>query len=249
MIIDPTDELVLSVEQVRAIDKLAINKLGMCGLVLMENAGARVAYDIDAMSTSERIATILCGTGNNGGDGMVIARHLDALGWDVRVWLIGERRSLTIDCRTNLSILERSEWKIGWVDAENHQGIQSIVNDMNASRVVVDAMLGTGSKGKLRNPISDVVRVANAARCTRVAVDQPTGLDAQTGQVFDPCFHATTTYTFVAKKPGLLSAEAVCVVGDLKVISIGIPRSLLASMLQHGSKANGPPDLRDASVA
>lgn len=218
-------------EQVRAIDQLAIDRLGMCGLVLMENAGARVAYDIDAMSTSERIATILCGTGNNGGDGMVIARHLDGLGWEVRVWLIGERRSLSMDCRTNLSILERSEWKIGWLDAECHQGIQSLVDDVHAARVVVDALLGTGSKGTLRQPIAEVVRVANAPRCTRVAVDQPTGMDAQTGEVFDPCFQATTTYTFVAKKPGLLSTKAACVVGDLKVISIGIPRSLLATML------------------
>ncbi len=231
MIIDSTGELVLSVEQVRTIDKLAIDKLGMCGLILMENAGARVACDIDAMFPSERIATILCGTGNNGGDGIVIARHLDAMGWEVRVWLIGERRSLSMDCRTNLSILERSEWKIGCLDTECRQGMQSLVDDVHAARVVVDALLGTGSKGTLRNPISDVVRVANAARCIRVAVDQPTGMDAQTGEVFDPCFHATTTYTFVAKKPGLLSTEAAFVVGDLKVISIGIPRSLLASML------------------
>ncbi len=230
MIIASNCELVLSVEQVRAIDKLAIDKLGMCGLVLMENAGARVAYDIDAISSSGRIATILCGTGNNGGDGMVIARHLDSLGWEVRVWLIGDRRSLSMDCRSNLSILERSNWRIGSIDAEYPQSLQSLVDDMNAAKVVVDALLGTGSKGALRQPISDVVRAANATRSTRIAVDQPTGMDAQTGEVFDPCFQAATTYTFVAKKPGLLSVQAAKVVGELKVVSIGIPNSLLASL-------------------
>ena len=231
MIIESTKETVLSVDQVRAIDKLAMDKLGMCGLVLMENAGARVAYGIDAMPISERIATVLCGTGNNGGDGMVIARHLDALGWEVHVWLIGNRRSLSTDCQSNFSILERSKWKIGQIDNEQSPGLQSLVNDMNGSTVVVDAILGTGSTGMLRQPHAKVVRVANAACAIRVAVDQPTGMDAQTGEVFDPCFQAKTTYTFVAKKPGLLSKEATAVVGDLEVVSIGIPRSLLAELL------------------
>ena len=230
MIIGSNTELVLSVDQVRAIDKLAIDKLGMCGLVLMENAGARVAYGIDAMSISERIATVLCGTGNNGGDGLVIARHLDALGWLVHVWLVGDRRSLSMDCQSNLEILERSEWKIGWIDAEQTFGLQSLVNDMNESTVVADALLGTGSKGALRQPHANVVRAANSIQSIRVAVDQPTGMDAQTGEVFDPCFQAATTFTFVAKKPGLLSTEARSVVGDLKVVPIGIPSSLLSKL-------------------
>ena len=236
LIIESSKELVLSVDQVRAIDKLAIDKLGMSGLVLMENAGARVSYAIDAMHVPERIATVLCGMGNNGGDGMVIARHLDALGWKVYVWLIGNRRSQSMDCQSNLSILERSGWKIGLVDTEQllelqSPALQSLVNDMNASAVVVDAMLGTGSSGPLRQPHAIVVQAANSSRSTRVAVDQPTGMDAQTGEVFDPCFQAETTYTFVALKPGFLSKEAAAVVGELKVVSIGIPRSLLAELM------------------
>ena len=161
---------------------------------------------------------------------MVIARHLDIMGWQVRVWLIGDRNSLSTDCRTNLAILERSEWKIGLVCDGLSPMMVELVADMKASTVMVDAMLGTGSKGPLRQAMSEVVRAANQVGALRIAVDQPTGMDAQTGEVYDPCIQAAVTYTFVAKKPGLLCEKARQVVGDLIVISIGIPRSLIAAM-------------------
>ncbi len=170
------DQLVLSVEQVRRVDHIAIHEYGMSGLVLMENAGANVARLIQSSYPGQHTASIIAGVGNNGGDGLVIARHLDYFGWNVEVWMVGDEQKLSADCRSNLEILQRSKWNIHWIDASNELDRQSLMKNWNATKFIIDAMLGTGATGEPRYPMNAIIEAANECGSIRLAIDQPTVL-------------------------------------------------------------------------
>ncbi len=220
--------LVLSVEQVRKVDKIAIEQFQMSSLVLMENAGRGVADRIRMLMPVAGRATVLCGPGNNGGDGLVIARHLLWYGWKVAIVLMGPREKLSPDCAANLRILECSDHSVYWRSSSDVDWDPELL----ACDLVVDAMLGTGSRGDPRSPFTDAILTFNALKCTRISIDQPTGLDAETGFVSKTCFAADHTFTFVARKPGLLAPQR-SVVGQLHVLPIGIPSAILHQFVSH----------------
>jgi NAD(P)H-hydrate epimerase len=197
---------------------------GLSRLQLMENAGRGIAEEIIKRFNGGKIL-VFAGTGNNGGDGFVAARHLK--GFDIEIFLLGKKRDIRSEiARQNLEILEKCGYKIREVLPEP----LDIPDDCT---VVVDAMLGTGVRGELREPFKSAIRVINESNAYVVAVDLPTGLDPDTGGYSD-VVKADLTVTFHKPKPGILKAEEV--VGEVVVKEIGIPDVL--------EKLCGPGDVK-----
>jgi hydroxyethylthiazole kinase-like uncharacterized protein yjeF len=216
----------LTCQQIRELDRLAIEQIGIPGLVLMENAGRNAAAFIyGTLPDPARSAVlILCGAGNNGGDGFVIARHLHNAGVPVAVVLSAPSERIRGDAETNLRILERMGLRL--VRAFEPEGLSQARADAEQADLIVDALLGTGSKGAPRGVGAELIQIANAAaRARRVAIDIPSGLDADTGEVHEPCFRAYATVTMVAAKVGFAAASAIPVVGRVVVVDIGAPHA------------------------
>jgi hydroxyethylthiazole kinase-like uncharacterized protein yjeF len=217
----------LTTQQIRELDVLAIEHVGIPGIVLMENAGRHAAdfiYGTLVDPAAERV-TILCGAGNNGGDGLVIARHLHNAGVRLDVVLALSPEKLRGDAGTNLHILERMG--LEFVRAFEPDGLDRARAAIRDADAIVDALLGTGSTGAPRGVLAALVEAANAApRARRIAVDIPSGLDADRGTVCEPCFRAAATVTMVAPKVGFGTPAARAVVGRVVVVDIGSPRGL-----------------------
>lgn len=228
----PLNSTPVTVVQSRLVDEVAIHRFGMLGLVLMENAGRGAADFIAGLVNHGAKIVVVCGTGNNGGDGLVIARHLHARSLSVTVWMIGDRHKLTADAAANLAILEQTSVPCRWLPASSDAVeittiMQQAIDELQCATLVVDAMLGTGSKGELRGTFAKMVHHANRSPAIRVAIDVPTGLDAQTGSNSVETLRAHHTLTFVAAKVGLLESEAEPFVGELHILPIGIPPEVL----------------------
>jgi len=200
-------EVFLTASQSRELDRVAIEQFGIHSLVLMENAGNNAAQQIASRFRAESKVTVLAGSGNNGGDGWVIARHLSALGFETRGILIGQRAKLSPDNLSNILILEKSGFPLITVDAELpiSAGAPLEPSSMAAqwlhdSDIVIDALLGTGSKGAPREPMTQWIEFANSLSATRVAIDLPSGLDADSGVVSEPTFRADLTLTMASQK-------------------------------------------------
>lgn len=223
--------IVLTREQVRRVDQLAIERYGLSGLVMMENAGRNAAEIIYREFRPTGAALICCGTGNNGGDGCVIARHLHNAGWSVRVALAGEEARLSADARANYAIVKAMG--LGWPPEPSANSASSPAAAIHEDDVVVDALLGTGFTGELRAPLAELVDAINRAeKRAVVAVDIPTGLHCDSGTPARSTIRADLTITFVATKPGFSEASAAHFVGRVIVADIGVPRELVTGI--HG---------------
>lgn len=218
--------IVLSRDQVRRVDRLAIERFGMTGLVLMENAGRNAAEIIDRAYGPEGGAHIFCGTGNNGGDGCVIARHLLNRGWRAMVVLTGSRDRMTHDTAANYHILDAMEAAI--VLCEDAANQKHAVEGIRKDAVVIDALLGTGFSGSVRAPTDLLIAAINERpKRATVAIDVPSGLDCDTGSVGNAAIRADLTITFVAAKRGFAQPGAGEYLGRVEVADIGAPRVLV----------------------
>jgi NAD(P)H-hydrate epimerase len=245
--------LVLTREQVRRVDQVAIERYGMSGLVLMENAGRGVVDVLLEVDRDPGRVVILCGKGNNGGDGFVIARHLAIRGLRPVVALIGESGGLAGDALANWNILWHCEEVVhvdpplrggiraserlghmgGMGDVQIRElsgdasGLSAALDEVGAGAAwVVDALLGTGAAGEPREPIATAIRWMNAQAARRLAVDIPSGLDCDTGAAASATVRADVTCTFVAMKRGFVAPAAKAYSGKVRVVHIGIPPSL-----------------------
>lgn len=218
----------LTREQVRAIDRRAIDEFGIPGVVLMENAG-RGATEVLLRLGVRGTVTVCAGKGNNGGDGFVIARHLDLHGQPVRVLLFARPEDLTGDAAVNYQIIARSGLPIAvFPDATFDD--RSLQADLGRSAWLVDALFGTGLTGAVRAPFDRVITAMNATGVPVLAVDIPSGLDCDTGLPLGPCIRATHTVTFVAQKQGFANPAAKEWLGEVHVAHIGAPRALLGGV-------------------
>lgn len=216
-------------EQARELDRRAENVYGMSSLVLMENAGRGLAEQFLSLQLRGPVI-VCCGTGNNGGDGFVMARHLDLRGVDVQVFLWGDRERFTPDARVNCEILERSKIAIEVCGSE--PATDRLAAALARAGCMVDALLGTGARGQPRAPLDAVIDTVNAHRLPRLAVDIPSGLDCDTGLPATSTVRATHTCTFVAEKIGFASQAARSYLGLVHVLDIGAPRVLVESVLR-----------------
>jgi NAD(P)H-hydrate epimerase len=208
----------------RDLDRRAIEEFGIPGIALMENAGAAAARWLIELGVNGPVV-ICCGKGNNGGDGYVIARHLDARHHPVHVLLTCDPAELTGDALVNYNILERSaipvtRWNPLDPDAR-------IAHRLRAADWLVDALLGTGISGLVREPIARAIRDINASSARKLAIDIPSGLDCDTGQPCGIAIRADFTATFVATKLGFSQPSARTFTGVVRVFDIGICRRLL----------------------
>ena len=223
-------------EQSRQIDRRAIDEYGMSGLVLMENAGRGVAdflcRTIDEPSLadgSRRQFVVCCGKGNNAGDGLVIARHLDLRGHDVRVLVWADPTEMTGDAGANFRILQKAGARLE-IFGNQHDPAR-LARHLAGARWIVDALLGTGARGEPRPPLDAVISQMNASSVPILAVDLPSGLDCDTGQPAQNTIRAVDTCTFVAVKCGFLAPGADQYTGRVHVLDIGAPRKLVEQLL------------------
>jgi len=215
----------MSRDEVRAVDAWAIDRVGVPGVVLMENAGrscAELILDKLRRLDNPRVC-LFCGAGNNGGDGYVIARHLLNAGVGVKVILCSEREKIRGDAKVNLDILERLGHTVEPLDMTSG-GLASRIRLLaGEADMVVDALFGTGLQGPLREPYRSLVDSINALGRPVLAVDIPSGLDCDTGEPLGTAVRATYTVTFVAVKKGFTaSPNAGGYLGELYIASIGV---------------------------
>ena len=223
---DPTTDFVLTRARVRDLDRRAVAEYGLPGLVLMENAGRGAADLLRRLNPSGARILILCGPGNNGGDGFVMARHLQNGGGAADVILFGTIDQLPADARTNALVWAKCGplWTApatGELDVEIRRAVDG------ARGWVVDALFGTGLSRALGEPFVALVEAVNTRGLPVFAVDIPSGLDCDTGLPLGPTVRATHTATFVAPKVGFRSPAAAPYLGTVSVIDIGAPKKLV----------------------
>ena len=219
MAADIHDLPVLTTDQMIEVDRLMIEEWEITLMQMMENAGRNFAdlarRQMEETVQGKRVA-ILCGYGNNGGGGMVAARHLHNWGASVGAILIGDEK--------RLKDIPIHQWRI-----LQRMKITRSTLELSSTDLILDAMLGYGAEGDPRPPISDWIHLANKSGRPILSLDTPSGLDTTTGIPGSPCIHASATLTLALPKTGLLTATAKPFIGDLYLADIGVPPELYAS--------------------
>ena len=234
----------LTREQVRAVDLQAIGDYSLPGIVLMENAGRNAAHLLHALASAATFpapwrVTIACGRGNNGGDGFVMARHLENLGAEIKILLASDPAAYRGDAAINHAVAVRAGIAINPLESAP---VSEWSAALAGSDWIVDALLGTGSSGAPRGAVATAIRAINLARHPHghspprkiFAVDIPSGLDCDTGLAAGECLRADVTATFVARKIGFDAPGAAAFTGAVHVLDIGVPRRLLVATGAEG---------------
>jgi hydroxyethylthiazole kinase-like uncharacterized protein yjeF len=214
---------VLNTRQMRDADRRTIDEIGIPSIVLMENAGRQAVAAMEAAfeDLADSQVGVICGHGNNGGDGFVVARTLIQRGVDVGVFLLGSVAEITGDARTNLEVLGRIGLTV--VEITSAQEWELHFSELSECDLIVDAILGTGFRGHLSGLLETVVADVNALGVPVVAIDLPTGLSADTHVVEGSAIEASMTVTLGAPKLPLVFPPADSHGGDLVIADIGIP--------------------------
>lgn len=216
---------VAGTQEIRELDRAAIEDYGIPGIILMENAG-RGATEIAGSMAQQKTGKILiaCGPGNNGGDGFVIGRHLHNLGLDVEFRVNGsEKIKHGGDAHINFKIIEKMSLPVKRVEYDP----TALKIARNEYCLVIDALLGTGLSGDVREPAREIIAAINDSGLPALAVDTPSGLDTDSGDILGVCVKAEKTVTFAAAKRGFFERRGPDMTGELHVVDIGVPRELL----------------------
>lgn len=211
--------------QMKAIDNYCIEKLGIPGIVLMENAALKVIKNIDLNRFNS--FTIVCGVGNNGGDGLAVARHLYVLGKKVKVFIIGNLNKGSEDFNTNYNILNNLGLELIHVDSQ--ETLETLNSSLKSSDMTIDAIFGTGLSRNIEGLYKDVISSINAHSNYILSVDIPSGMHSDTGEILGIAVKADVTVTMQLMKKGLVgnSNEA----GKVIVEPIGMPKIAIDSVL------------------
>ena len=240
-------------ETMRGIDRWAIEERGVSGLDLMERAGEGVARVVERLAPDGQVA-VVCGKGNNGGDGLVVARLLRERGRPVVVVCVVAPGELVGDAKANLDRLpgappvrlDGTAWedasaegdRSGGAQPEGARSARAGAGAVTGAAVIVDALLGTGFRGEPHGAVADAIDAIDGAGAPVVSVDVPSGVDASTGVVSGTAVRAAATVTFHAAKPGLWIRPGKAHAGELQTIDIGIPRGAPAGasigLIEHG---------------
>ncbi len=223
---------VLTPQAVQRLDRLAWERYRIPTLILMEHAGLAVAREVGGVLRRQKpgapalrhrrgCVVCVCGKGNNGGDGFVAARHLICQGVRVDVFSTASARDLKGDARFNHRILTRMGVVVQ--PLRRARDLERFCKALRAADAVVDALLGIGARGKVREPLARVIRLMNASDARIISVDVPSGLDARTGRCLGDGVRAWRTVTFTALKTGLVRGAGRRMAGGVRVAAIGIP--------------------------
>jgi len=225
----------VSVKEMRKIDRMAIKELGISGVVLMENAGQSVVSAMEDFFGLENVhkVTIVCGKGNNGGDGFVVSRYLINQKISVDVYIMGTVSSIVGDAKKNLDIIVGLGLKPKII--KNKNDLRKLRLSLSNSEIVVDSFFGTGFSGRIRGIGEDVVREINESGIHIVSVDTPSGIDSDTGNVSGEAVKADLTVTMGLPKVGQFLYPARHYVGELYVADIGFPEQVINDVEVKGT--------------
>jgi len=207
----------------KEMDRITIEKYGMPVLLLMENAGRAVANVARQMSQKKFPILVVAGSGNNGGDGIVAARYLYNMGSPVEILLAKSPDNYQGDTAVHMNLAEN--FGVPMTHIKNFSE-KALIDKMKNSHIIIDALLGTGTTGKLREPYKTLIQRINQSKGTVLAVDIPSGLNGDTGEVENEAIYAKTTVTMAYAKKGLLTKQAQPYVGKLIIADIGFPKKL-----------------------
>jgi NAD(P)H-hydrate epimerase len=212
--------------EARELDRRAIDEFGIPSVVLMENAGRGMADLLLTLGVKGPVV-ICCGKGNNGGDGFVIARWLEARGVAARVMLFCPPEELTGDAATNCQIVQKCDIPMSTPPASLDDA--ALRRELATAEWVVDALFGSGLRGPVRPPYDRIIEAINATPARVFAVDIPSGLDSDTGLPLGATIRAHHTATIVAIKRGFTTPASPEWTGEVHVIDIGLPRALFSA--------------------
>ncbi|MBQ2821477.1 MAG: NAD(P)H-hydrate epimerase [Thermoguttaceae bacterium] len=218
---------ILPREDVRELDRIAIESFGMPGLLLMENAARGITELLLEWIKVPKLVLIFCGAGNNAGDGLALGRQLQLRNVPFEVVLCASPERLGGDALFQYELGRKLDFPMFHLwDADSESEVLARLNSLPAASVCVDALLGTGAVGPPRFPMAETIKWLNGQEAPILAVDIPTGLDCETGRPFaenkDFAVQAGRTVTLAAAKPGLLLPEAEPFTGEIFVSDIGI---------------------------
>ena len=224
---------VVTADEMREIDRQTIQEIGIPGIVLMENAGSAVVRTIRRDFPGCKNIGIFVGKGNNGGDGLVVARQLalagristQSMGTRVQIFLVSPPDRFTGDALTNLQIAQNLNLSIEHLFSE--ADLDRMQNQMIACDLIVDSIFGTGLRGPVRGYIANIIEHINANDSPVVAIDLPSGLEADTGVAEGACIRADYTVTIGLPKRALLLHPGVEMAGQLEVVDIGFPQTVI----------------------
>lgn len=215
-----------TIEQARQIDEISQKVYGLTGEILMESAGALASREIDLTFLPELTkgsVAVVCGPGNNGGDALVVARHLHSAGHrDLVVYLVAPT-----DNQSPLFRLQKQRAEAQGLRIVDLIAIPERAKQLQSAELIVDGLFGIGLGRKITEPFLNVVEMMNAAKAPKVSLDTPSGLNGDTGRVEGAAVQATVTITFGLAKPGFFVAEGPAHVGKLRVLPIGFPHESL----------------------
>jgi len=220
--------------EMRRADRRVSEELGVPSLLLMENAGRGAVDAIERVlgPVRGRRVAIVCGKGSNGGDGFVVARHLAGRGGSVETWLIGRASDVGGDAATNLAVLRRAALPL--VEVTDAPGVEELRRGLSRADLLVDALLGTGTRGPVAGLVAAAITAVNDAQRPVCALDLPSGLDADRGNLLGPAIRARLTVTFGLPKIGLFLSAGRGHAGQVELVDLGVPRGWLEEGLRVG---------------
>jgi ADP-dependent NAD(P)H-hydrate dehydratase / NAD(P)H-hydrate epimerase len=219
----------ITTDQAQRIDSLAMHGFGMSSIVMMENAGRGAALLIapSIKKPKSMMICVVCGSGNNGGDGLVIARYLLNLGFNVKVFLVGQPARFKEDVKTNYRILKKMKVRVSPLS----RATPSFLSAVHQADIIVDALFGIGVNRDIQEPFLSIIQAINRSGRKVFSVDVPSGLDATTGKQRGACVKAKATITFVLPKKGFFCNEGPGCCGRIYVVDIGIPSLAIQKIL------------------
>ena len=217
--------LTISCQEMKAMDSYAINSIGIPSIVLMENAALKVVKNIDLDKNNS--FTIVCGVGNNGGDGLAVARHLILNGKIVDLFIIGNLEKGTQDFNVNLNILKNLD--VEFVNISKDEDLDLLKGSLNKNDLTIDSIFGIGLTRDVGGLFYDVIHIMNEFSKNILSIDVPSGLDADMGKPMGISIKADKTITFHHMKKGLVNSEDYT--GEVIVEDIGIPNKATKEIL------------------
>lgn len=216
--------------QMNMIDSISIQKIGIPGIVLMENAALQVLKEIikDLGDVRNKTIAVFAGKGNNGGDGFALARHLFNRGTNVKVFAVPGKKEIKGDAKLNLDIVERIGVSV--VEVNEKTKLDEVRMELLSVDMIVDGIFGTGLKGPVEGLVKDIIDMINSSGRKVIAIDIPSGIRGETGTILGTCVKADKTVTFGLPKVGMLLHPGCENIGEMVVADIGIPAKVIDEM-------------------
>lgn len=223
----------VTVEQIQKMDDIAINEYGVPSIALMENAGRTMSNEVRRMLKDRKTknAIVVCGVGNNAGDGFVMARHLANANFGVHIFQVGKSADLKKDAAINYKIIKNMGIEVKEIESFNEED----ATHLGQCDVVVDAIFGVGLSRTIEEPYKSIIETMNNHSSRIVSVDIPSGLNGTTGEIYGTCIKANRTITFSFAKEGFYVNEGPNHVGKVVVREIGIPVDIHEKFLNDGN--------------